>query len=135
LNLAMIRDMRYPGGKGKTYQHLINHMPPHRVYIESHLGGGAVMRMKRPADVNIGIDLDAEVVRRNAESEWTSPSPRQLHHADAVAFLSTYRFEGNELVYADPPYHPSTRRRIRVYRHDYDHEQHVALLTLLRKLP
>ncbi|ODS31873.1 MAG: D12 class N6 adenine-specific DNA methyltransferase, partial [Candidatus Scalindua rubra] len=24
-------------------------MPPHEVYIETHLGGGAVMRNKRPS--------------------------------------------------------------------------------------
>jgi DNA adenine methylase len=33
-------------------------MPPHDVYIEPFLGGGALMRHKRPAAVNIGIDLD-----------------------------------------------------------------------------
>jgi len=32
--------MRYLGGKGKTYQRIINLMPPRRVYIETHLGGG-----------------------------------------------------------------------------------------------
>ena len=31
--------MNYPGGKGGVYQRLINLMPPHEVYIETHLGG------------------------------------------------------------------------------------------------
>jgi DNA adenine methylase len=54
----------YPGGKngGGAYQTLINLMPPHSVYIEPFLGSGAVMRMKRPARVNIGLDLDGEVL-------------------------------------------------------------------------
>jgi hypothetical protein len=43
---------------------LINLMPPHRTYIEAFLGGGAVMRLKRPADYNIGIDLDVGVIER-----------------------------------------------------------------------
>ena len=34
-------------------------MPPHRVYIEPFLGGGAIMRLKRPAVLNIGLDLVA----------------------------------------------------------------------------
>ncbi|MBS0352463.1 MAG: DNA adenine methylase, partial [Proteobacteria bacterium] len=48
--------MSYPGGKGKCYQRLINLMPPHETYIETHLGSGAVLRNKRPAKTTIGID-------------------------------------------------------------------------------
>lgn len=56
--------MRYPGGKAAsgTYQQIINLIPPHRVYIETHLGGGAIVRAKRPAAVNILIDLDAAAI-------------------------------------------------------------------------
>ncbi|MGJ8626091.1 MAG: hypothetical protein ACSHXB_03935 [Sulfitobacter sp.] len=41
--------MTYPGGKngGGAYQRIINHMPPHRFYIEPFLGSGAVLRNKR----------------------------------------------------------------------------------------
>ncbi len=62
----MIRVMSYPGGKGKCYQRLINLMPPHETYIESHLGGGAVLRNKRPAKANIGIDADVSDRRYGA---------------------------------------------------------------------
>ncbi len=53
----------YPGGKGGAgvYQTLINLIPPHETYIETHLGGGAIMRFKRSAKINIGIDLDPDV--------------------------------------------------------------------------
>jgi DNA adenine methylase len=53
--------MAYPGGKSGAgvYQTIINLMPPHTVYIEPFLGGGAVMRLKRPALLNIGVDLVA----------------------------------------------------------------------------
>jgi hypothetical protein len=55
---------RYPGGKGGAgvYQTLINLIPPHEVYIETHLGGGAIMRYKKPAKYNIGIDIDPDVI-------------------------------------------------------------------------
>lgn len=56
--------MPYPGGKNGAgvYQKIINLMPPHQVYIEPFLGGGAIMRLKRPARLNIGLDLDASVI-------------------------------------------------------------------------
>lgn len=124
--------MRYPGGKGKTYQHIINLMPVHRVYIETHLGGGAVIRHKLAAKKNIGIDADARAV-----AAWARAP---LEHVDvrcqrAEDFLASYAFEGDELVYVDPPYHPATRRQKRVYRLDYSEEDHERLATLLCELP
>jgi site-specific DNA-adenine methylase len=107
-------------------------MPPHRVYIETHLGGGAVMLNKRAAKVSIGIDIDEKVVAR-----WRAMSVLRcdLVQADAVCYLNENRFLGDELVYADPPYVPSTRRRARVYAHDYELEDHVRLLATLKALP
>lgn len=124
--------MRYPGGKGKCFQQLINLMPPHRVYVETHLGGGACMVHKRPAAINIGIDRDARVIER-----WRAELPEKcdLLHGDAETFLQSYRFVGDELVYADPPYLPSTRRRPTVYRHDYTVADHVELMAILKTLP
>ncbi len=124
--------MRYPGGKGKCYQRLINLMPPHQTYIESHLGGGAVMRNKKGAKRNIGLDLDAKVISR-----WRAELPGicELEQIDAVTFLETFQFTGDELVYVDPPYVPETRRRSKVYRCDYTHFDHLRLLRLLKTLP
>lgn len=128
--------MRYPGGKGKSFQHVINLMPQHRVYIETHLGGGAVMRNKRPAARSIGIELHEKVADRwRKGSIWESEVQPEVYCTSAEAYLSEYRFEGGELVYADPPYHPAVRRQPSVYRHDYSHEDHVRLLALLCSLP
>jgi DNA adenine methylase len=65
--LVIIGDARcltYLGGKNGagTYQRLINAMPPHEVYIEPFLGSGAVLRLKRPAFFNIGIDLSQDAI-------------------------------------------------------------------------
>ena len=124
--------MRYPGGKGKTFQHIINMMPPHRVYIETHLGGGSVLRNKLPAVRNIGIDADHRVVT----SRHFQQIPQvELVHGEAEVFLAQYKFRGDELVYSDPPYHPHTRKRVRVYRKDYSVEDHERLISILKALP
>lgn len=124
--------MRYPGGKGKCFQRLINLMPPHATYIESHLGGGAVMRNKRPALRSIGIDADESVI-----DLWHREHPErcELVHGDAVTFLEGYQFSAKDLVYADPPYMTETRRTPRIYRHEYSQRDHDRLLTVLRSLP
>lgn len=124
--------MRYPGGKGKCFQHVINLMPPHRVYIETHLGGGAVLRNKKPAERNIGIELDARVF--NTWKKQVLPEV-ELVHGRAEDYLREFAFHGDELVYVDPPYLPSTRRRKRVYTQDYSLHDHERLLELLVTLP
>jgi hypothetical protein len=63
------------------------------------------------------------------------PSGGMLLCTDALAFLAAYPFRGDELVYCDPPYLPSTRRRRKVYRFELSEEQHAELLHLLRSLP
>ena len=193
----------YPGGKAGAgvYQKLINLMPLHTVYIEPFLGHGAVLLRKRPARLNIGVDLYDQAVqkvrtrlqhrqraiicrtpehgddagkydrfndvagldaigdddaadipsrhRRNgticsvydsdddAGADFTiGPARYRLLVADALDFLRSYAFTGNELVYADPPYVRSTRRTGgRLYRYELDDSQHGELLALLRRLP
>lgn len=124
--------MRYPGGKGGSFRQIINLMPTHDVYIETHLGGGAVIRNKKPVSRNIGIEADSAVL-----AQW----PEHLYphietiHCDAIAFLRSYKFSGNECVYCDPPYLSSVRRRSRVYRCDYAEADHVRLIETVKELP
>jgi DNA adenine methylase len=123
--------MAQTGGKGRAFQRIISLMPPHRVYIETHLGGGAVLRQKRPAERSFGIDLDASVVER-----WRAHSLPGLEvvHGCALDFLRRFPFAGDELVYCDPPYWPDARRRERCYRHDYTRDQHRELLDVTSTL-
>jgi site-specific DNA-adenine methylase len=124
--------MRYPGGKGRCYHHIISLMPKHRVFIETHLGGGAILRHKRPATVNIGVDIDPDVI-----STWKKVDRRDLNlvQADACDFLRSYDFQGDEIVYCYPPYLQETRRRQRIYRFEYSRQQHIELLNILLSLP
>jgi DNA adenine methylase len=144
--------MTYPGGKNGAgvFQTIINRMPPHRVYIEPFLGGGAIMRLKKPAQVNIGIDLDTSVLARFSEadggivasgdavrSDENGDGRRRefrFLNCDALEFLRTYNFTGDELVYCDPPYMHETRTRKDLYNFEMTDEQHIALLRIIRKL-
>jgi DNA adenine methylase len=128
----MIVRMRYPGGKGKTFQHIINLMPPHEVYIETHLGGGSVMSNKAPAKTSIGIDIDERALN---QFESNNRHDVRLVHSRAEDYLRNYSFNGCELIYADPPYLPETRRKQRIYRHEYDTEDHERLLDILVNAP
>ncbi|MRV70631.1 DNA adenine methylase [Duganella sp. FT92W] len=123
--------MKYPGGKGKCFHQLINLMPPHTTYIEAYLGGGAVLRNKRPAQRTIAIDIDPAVIMA-----WQGMADSvELVEGDAVGYLQAFEFTGQELVYFDPPYVPSTRRKGRIYRYDYCDAQHEQLLTVVQALP
>ena len=189
-NIAIFGDaagLTYFGGKNGSgvYHSLINLMPPHRVYIECFLGSGAVMRRKRPAAINIGIDLklhpsfetsvlpagSAEISiasapggngdaglrshhakegdprrrRRSADPAVSSDSgvngeavPRyQFIEEDGISFLESYPFQGDELIYCDPPYLMQTRSS---GRKRYEHEmgeppEHRRLLRVIRTIP
>lgn len=128
----MIRAVRYPGGKGRSFQQVINLMPPHSTYIEAFVGGGAVLRHKKAAEVSYAIDKDPLVIE---ELKSRHPGLAEYVQGDALEFLSSRTFSGDEVVYCDPPYLPSTRRKRRIYRFDYSEQDHVALLGLLVALP
>lgn len=114
-------------------------MPPHHTYIEPFLGSGAVMRMKRPARLSIGIDADADALEGFRST--TSPLPAsgakvKLIHGDAIDFLRAYTWRGGELVYCDPPYVTSSRRQSRpIYRCEMTDVQHRELLRTLQLIP
>jgi DNA adenine methylase len=111
-------------------QAIIALMPPHDTYIETHLGGGAIMKRKPPALRNIGIDLNARALAR-----FQCPYPVEKIHGCAHRFLAKYDYQGRELVYCDPPYLHHTRTSGRRYRFDYVEADHLELLALLKDLP
>ncbi len=128
--------MTYPGGKAGAgvVQRIVNQMPPHRAYIEPFLGSGAVMKAKRPADVNIGVDLDGSAI---AGFDGEVPQSLELITGDGIGFLESYPWRGDELVYCDPPYLLSTRRQHRsIYRCELESdEDHLRFLAIAAKVP
>ena len=101
--------MTYPGGKGHAFTHIINQMPPHQVYIETHLGSGVVLANKKPAPIlNVGLDLDPEVIASARSLHARNGVVRSRHSIsnvesvqyqflviDAVGFLRGYPFNGS----------------------------------------
>jgi len=123
---------RYFGSKATSglCQAIIALMPPHDTYIETHLGGGAIMQRKPPALRNIGIDRDARALKR-----LHCDYPVEKVHGCAHRFLGEYPFTGRELLYCDPSYLLHTRTSGRRYRYDYEEQDHLELLALLKAVP
>ncbi len=85
--------MGYFGSKATSglCQAIIAMMPPHDTYIESHLGGGAIMKRKPPALRNIGIDLDPQAI-----ASFKCGYPVELINGCAHGFLADYDYQGSE---------------------------------------
>ncbi|EDW2791980.1 DNA adenine methylase [Salmonella enterica] len=133
--------MSYLGSKAASgvYQQIIAEMPPHDTYIETHLGGGAIMLRKPPARSNIGIDIDEQTLKE-FRAKNRSFGPCDLVVGDAVDCLKRFDFDNTSaahrvLLYVDPPYLPETRTSSARYRHEYTVEDHKRLLRCLLELP
>ena len=70
-------------------QPLIAAMPPHATYIETHLGGGAIMQRKPPALRNIGIDRSARAI-----AAFRCDYEVELVHGCCHRFLAEFPFCG-----------------------------------------
>ena len=105
--------------------------PRHQTYLETHLGGGAIMKRKPPVRCAASASTSTPGAIRNFSCAYEV----ELVHGCCHRFLAAFPFEGSELVYSDPPYLHSVRRSERRYRHDYAEADHEELLALLRGLP
>ena len=134
--------MTYPGGKNGAgvYQRIINHMPPHKTYIEMFLGSGAVMRNKQVALRNIGIDRSPEAL--GLCLDLAGEKGRLITHleGDALELLPSLKRtltdsllinEPDTLIYADPPYIMETRKGGEMYDFEMSDADHVRLLRIL----
>jgi hypothetical protein len=125
----------YDGGKGQAgvYHKIINQIPPHDVYIEGFLGGGAVMRHKRPARISYGVELNPAIVEEWRRVEF--PALRVVCE-DVVKFLERFTWSGSELVYLDPPYVRDTRSfKGELYEYEMTDKQHRELLRVIKHIP
>lgn len=113
-------------------QWIINQIPPHRVYIEPFLGGGAVLRAKAPARSSIGLERDTRAL-----ALWKGfhlPDLRIIH-GDALRWLEKFQPRGDEFIYCDPPYLLGTRTgAAAIYCYELTDEDHERLLSCLTSL-
>jgi hypothetical protein len=117
---------RFAGGKSAdgVWQKIVNLCPPHGVLIEPFAGEGTLTRKIRPAPEAVLVDL----VRQPG---LVVPPHARFVLGDGIAFLKNYRWKGNELVYADPPYLLRSRGGREYYEHEMSEAQHERLLTVL----
>lgn len=111
-------------------------MPKHDVYIEAFLGSGSIMRRKKPAKENIGIDIDAGAIVEF--DKRIHDCNMLLLIGDSVKLLasSELTMRPGLLIYCDPPYLLSTRAsKNRIYKHEMMSEaEHARLLEVLLSL-
>lgn len=91
--------LRYHGGKWKIAQWVIEHLPPHRVYVEPYGGAGSVLFQKPRAAVEIYNDLDGEIV--NVFREMRN-RPQQLIRALQLTPFSRAEHELSFIAAACP---------------------------------
>lgn len=151
--------MNYPGGKGAegVYQAIINQMPPHRVYIEAFLGGGAILRHKKPAEINYGVEInqqqfmawqwsdcngfpDAAVGRDNYQNcDKLGRGSLTIYNTDFLKFarnLADILGKRSTFIYLDPPYVQEVRsNNKRMYDSEFsDWFSHEELLSYILTL-
>ena len=131
----------YPGSKDQIVKKLLNLIPPHQVYVEPFLGGGSIMRYKLPARMNIGNDLNSDVIQR-----WKADERFQEEYiftcGSAIDCIHNHRFLGDRnlpgggvFFYLDPPYPMGSRSwQEDLYIHEMSDEDHVELLSVVRSI-
>jgi site-specific DNA-adenine methylase len=133
----------YPGGKASdgTFQRLINEIPPHENYIEPFLGGGSIMRHKRPApSINLGLELDKQLfdLWQREKPAWVKVEQRNgldylqrmanVAKEDATVFDTTF-------IFIDPPYLNETLSNgLAPYKHRFTYDNHITLLNTCNQL-
>ena len=90
------------------------------------------MRLKAPAQNNIGIDIDGDAVRRFLEDYPQLDC--ELFARDAYSWLQKAELDLKTLVYCDPPYVHSTRTSSKRYRYEMTDGDHDAVLKLLKNM-
>lgn len=127
----------YPGGKNVngTYHKIINQIPPHDIYVEPFIGGGAILRRKRPASMTVGSDLDTGVCKAWADYQMEG---LEVHNQDALQTVQNVlsRNPGRRVfVYFDPPYRKEDRSSSQdIYNCESSPELHDSILKFIPRL-
>ena len=142
----------YNGGKSGngTYQTIINHIPPHNIYVEPFAGHCGIFRKIRRAPLSILNDIDAQVIydiklyleaiEDNCKVEinfmqgnlFEKPAKPVviLRNNDYSVIIDRLKDNPDAFIYCDPPY-PMNKRisQSKLYKYDWEREEkHVEFL-------
>lgn len=117
-----------------TLLQILGQIAQHDVFIETHLGTGAIISAKPRAVRDIGIEIDEETV---ATFKDDYADHVEVLVEDCEAFLKSFNYKswGRVFIFVDPPYLSSTRTSKARYRYEYTERDHIRLLALLMSLP
>jgi DNA adenine methylase len=136
----------YNGGKSGdgTYQAIINHIPPLRVFMSLFAGNCGVFKHMARAEWSIINDIDVEVYNAwLSVGDWVNGDVR-VFNQDAIVFMTGElltpeykRLWRHIFLYLDPPYLQETRKS-KSARYSCEFSvvsQHNALLDAVLSLP
>lgn len=143
----------YNGGKSGngTYQNIINHIPPHGVYVAPFAGHDGVFQKIRRAPISILNDKDQRVIERwkkasvlkdcivcenymqGALFEQLEKPVVILRNQDYASLIAKFKDTADAFIYCDPPYKMDTRRSDKKnYLFDWTTDQdHLSFLQLM----
>lgn len=125
----------YFGGKGSdgVYQTIINCIRPHDTFMAPFLVHCAVMRFKKPAGRNLGLDRDPDVIHLWHQAKLAN---LELYCTDGIEYLENFQPRANQrtVIYCDPPYPKSSRKSNHRYNYELTDEEHLRLLQALKRL-
>lgn len=98
--------LRYYGGKWRIAPWIIQHFPPHRVYVEPFGGAASVLMQKRRSYAEVYNDLDGEVVNVFRVLR----DPRQSVELERLLRLTPFARDEQEAAY-EPSHDPVEQAR------------------------
>lgn len=140
----------YNGGKSGngTYQQIINHIPPHGIYIAPFAGHDGVFQKIRRSDISILNDKDQRVIEtwkrvlkncivcENYMQGDLFEQPEKpvviLRNQDYTSIIAKFKDTPDAFIYCDPPYKMDTRRsNKKIYLFDWEEDkEHEDFLKL-----
>jgi DNA adenine methylase len=99
--------LSYYGGKQTFAKTIVGLIPPHRLYCEPFLGGGAIFFAKEPARVEVINDTNGELVNFY---KVVQEKPAALKKEIAVSLLSRSQHRQARVIYENPDMFDQVKR-------------------------
>lgn len=143
----------YMGGKSGsgTYQTIINHIPPHSIYVEIFGGMLGIYRHKAKARSSFVFEKDTKLIQYYQSNMDIEAQPNLKDFLKRIEYgvRGSFCLEGCSLnyfndgrlmrlldrddvfIYVDPPYPAKSRKSATKYRHELSDDDHSELLFTL----